>query len=173
MKIIVSFLLGLFLFAIAGTGTDLFAQNKKMTIILLRHAEKDASIGADKTDPDLSPEGKLRAERLVKVIKKYKPGAVYSSNFKRTKLTGTPVAEKRKLQIQTYDHKNLDALLSQLMTSKVKRVVVVGHNTTTPALANLLIKQDKYKPLDESQYNKIWIIKIKKGKILEEKVIEY
>lgn len=171
MKITVSFLLGLFLFTLAGT--NLFAQNKKMTIILLRHAEKDVSVGADKTDPELSPEGKLRARRLVKEIKKYKPGAVYSSNFKRTKSTGAPVAEKRKLQIQTYDHKNLDALVNQLLTSKVKRVVVVGHNTTTPALANLLIKQDKYKALDESEYNKIWIIKIKKGKVIEEKAVEY
>jgi phosphohistidine phosphatase SixA len=171
MKIVVSFLLGLFLFTL--TGTNLFAQNKKMTIILLRHAEKDVAIGADKTDPDLSPEGKLRAERLVKEIKKYKPGAVYSSNFKRTKLTAAPVAEKRKLQVQTYDHKNLDTLVNQLMTSKIKRIVVVGHNTTTPALANLLIKQEKYKALDESEYSKIWIIKIKKGKVIEEKVIEY
>jgi 2,3-bisphosphoglycerate-dependent phosphoglycerate mutase len=171
MKIVVSFLLGLFLFTL--TATNLFAQNKKMTIILLRHAEKDVSIGADKTDPDLSAEGKLRAERLVKEIKKYKPGAVYSSNFKRTKLTAAPVAEKRKLQVQTYDHKNLDTLVNQLMTSKIKRIVVVGHNTTTPALANLLIKQEKYKALDESEYSKIWIIKIKKGKVIEEKVIEY
>ncbi len=171
MKIIVSFLLGLFLFTL--TSTNFFAQNKKMTIILLRHAEKDVSAGADKTDPELSGEGRLRAQRLVKEIKKYKPGAVYSSNFKRTKFTATPLAEKRKLQIQTYDHKNLDVLMNQLMTSKVKTVVVVGHNTTTPALANLLIKQDKYKALDESEYNKIWIIKIKKGKVLEEKVVEY
>jgi broad specificity phosphatase PhoE len=171
MKIIVSFLLGFFLITL--TGTTLFAQDKEMTFILLRHAEKDVSVGADKTDPGLSPEGRQRAERLAEEIKKYKPGAVYASNFKRTKLTGEPVAGKRKLQIQIYDHKNLNALLDQLMTSKAKTVVVVGHNTTTPALANLLIKQEKYKALDESEYNKIWIIKIKKGKVVEEKVVEY
>ena len=63
------------------------------------------------------------------------------------------------------------------MSGKLKRILVVGHNTTTPALANLLIKQDKYKPLAESEYDKIWIVKVKKNKKkpnkIREKIITY
>jgi phosphohistidine phosphatase SixA len=174
MKILVSIFLGFSLFLFAD---DVFAQKKKVTVILLRHAEKDISATADKVDPNLSPEGRLRAERLVKEIKKYKPDVIYSSNFQRTRLTATPLAEKRKVSIEIYDHKKLDELAALIMNGKGKRIVVVGHNTTTPGLANLLIKQDKYKALDESEYGKIWVIKIRKYKRkpnrIEEKIIEY
>ena len=174
MKIIISFLFALFL--LSFTGGDVFAQNKKMTIILLRHAEKDLSGGAENPDPVLSEEGKQRAERLIKTIKKYKPRALYSSNFQRTRATVTPLAEKTvrgyRLQIQLYDHRKLDEFVGRLLATNEKTVVVSGHNTTTPALANLLVKQNKYKTLDESEYNKIWIIEIKNGKV-KDKVIEY
>ena len=175
MKIIISFLFALFLFSMAGG--DVFAQNKKMTIILLRHAEKDLSDGgAENPDPILSTEGRQRAERLVETIKKYKPRAIYSSNFKRTRTTVTPLADKTvpgyRLPIQLYNHRQLDEFVNRLTTSNARTVVVAGHNTTTPALANLLIKENKYKALDESEYNKIWIIELKKGKA-KYKVIEY
>ncbi len=71
MKILASLLYGLFLFTFAGG--ELYAQHKKLTVILLRHAEKDVSEGADTANPELSAEGKLRAQKLVKVINKYQP----------------------------------------------------------------------------------------------------
>jgi phosphohistidine phosphatase SixA len=175
MKTLVSLFLSVLLFLFVCA--DVSAQKKKVTVILLRHAEKDISATADKTNPDLSPEGRLRAQRLVKTIKKYKPDVIYSSDFLRTRLTAAPLAEKRKRPIEIYDHKKLDELAALIMNGKGKRILVVGHNTTTPALANLLIKQDKYKALDESEYGKIWIIKIRKYKTkpekIEEQIIEY
>ena len=175
MKISISLFLGVLLFLFVCA--DASAQKKKVTVILLRHAEKDISATADKVNPDLSPEGKQRAQRLVKTIKKYKPDVIYSSDFTRTRLTATPLSEKRKVPIEIYDHKKLDELAALIMNGKGKRILVVGHNTTTPAMANLLIKQDKYKALDESEYGKIWIIKIRKYKSkpekIEEQVIEY
>ncbi|MCU1290065.1 MAG: phosphoglycerate mutase [Acidobacteria bacterium] len=165
MKILLSFLLAFFL--LAAANQEVFAQNKKLTIILLRHAEKDLS-DAENPDPVLSPEGEARARRLVQTIRKYKPDAIYTSNYKRTRSTVTPLAEKirypYKLQMQIYDHRKLDDFAARLLASNKRRIVVVGHNTTTPALANLLTKQNKYKALDESEYDKIWIIEIKKGK---------
>lgn len=175
MKITAALLLGLFLLTCATASS--FAQHKKLRIILLRHAEKDVSPGADKVNPDLTPEGKQRAQNLVKKINKYKPTAIYSSDFIRTKLTVAPLAEKRKLTVQIYDPRKLDDLAALIMEGKFKSVVVVGHNNTTPALANLLIKQGKYQALAETEYNKIWIIKIKKNgskpNKIEEEVIEY
>lgn len=174
MKIIVSFLFCLLLFAFTNTG--LFAQNDEITIILLRHAEKDTSPGANKDDPQLTAEGKQRAERLVETIKKYKPEYIYSTNYRRTVSTVTPLAEKLnaryRLQIQKYDHTELEELANQLLKLKGRTIVVAGHNTTTPMLANILVKQQKYGGLNESEYNKIWIIKIKKNKI-KDIVIEY
>jgi len=175
MKIIVSFLLGLFLFAFAGS--DGFAQHRKLTVILLRHAEKDISENADSANPELSAEGKLRAQNLVKIINKYNPDAIYSTNYIRTRATVMPLAGSRRAMIFVYDPQNLNQMVDLIMSGKLKRIVVVGHSNTAPQLANLLIKQDKYKTLAESEYDKIWIIKIKKNKRkpnkIREKVITY
>ncbi len=174
MKIISCFLLALFL--LTFTNTNLFAQNKNLTIILLRHAEKDTSPEVDDFDPALSPEGKLRSERLVKILKKYNTRRIYSTSFKRTRLTVTPWAENAdrqyRLPIQIYDAQKLNEFADFLMQGKTGRIVVVGHSNSIPRLANLLIKQQKYKDLEESEYNKIWIIKIRGNKV-KEKVIEY
>ncbi len=175
MKIFISLLLGLFLFTFANN--NLFAQYKKLTVILLRHAEKDVSEDADTANPNLSATGKLRAERLAQVIDKYQPDAIYSSDYIRTRATVMPLARKRRMMTQIYDPRNLNQMNDLILSGKIKRLVVVGHNNTTPALANLLIKQDKYKQLAESEYDKIWIIKIRRYKRkpakVREKVIVY
>jgi phosphohistidine phosphatase SixA len=169
MKIIVILMFAVFLFTFASAGV--LAQKK--TIILIRHAEKDVSPGADKTDPELSAAGVARAQRLVKTIRKYKPGAVYSTNFKRTRNTAAPVAAWRKLEVGTYDPRKLDEVVNRVLTGKRKRHLIVGHNNTTPALANLFIKEEKYKTLPETEYGKIWIIKLKKGNVKSVEVMDY
>lgn len=173
MKILVTLFLGLFLFAFAAG--DIFGQKKEITIILLRHAEKDLSDDLNDPDPELSAAGQERARRLVETIKKYKPAAIYSSNFKRTRATVTPLAERinprYRTMIQIYDHRKPDELIARMMASDVKTIVVAGHNSTTPALANLLLRENKYKSLAETEYDKIWIIKIKKGKVRHEVLV--
>jgi hypothetical protein len=79
--------------------------------------------------------------------------------------------------ILIYNPQNLNQLADLITSGKLKRIVVVGHSNTTPALANLLVKQDKYKTLAESDYDKIWIIKIKRKKTkpnkIRDKIINY
>ncbi len=178
MKILISFLLGLFVFGLAGA--DVFAQQKhrKLTIILIRHAEKDKAEEEVTADPRLSPEGEARAEKFAEIVKKYKPDAIFSSQFKRTIWTARPFARTKRMMIQFYNHRNLQEIAEIATAGRFKRIVIVGHNTTTPALANILIGQEKYKPLAESEYDKIFIVRIKKkkgkpNKIREEKVINY
>ena len=145
------------------------APAQKKTIILVRHAEKvDAS-----QDPELSAEGKQRAERLAKVIKKYKPGAVYSTDFKRTRVTVGPAATRRHLQVQTYDAKKPEELVATMMKSKTKRFLVAGHSNTIPGLANLLGKKELFKNLDDSEYGAIWIVRIEDGQVRKTEIIPY
>ncbi|HYJ92375.1 MAG TPA: histidine phosphatase family protein, partial [Pyrinomonadaceae bacterium] len=68
---------------------------KHKTIILIRHAEKDTSDSADQMNPTLSDAGKARSEKLVRRVGKYRPGAIYSTDFKRTRETIEPLAKKR------------------------------------------------------------------------------
>lgn len=179
MKIYVCFMLALILFTFAGGG-DACAQQRKLTIILLRHAEKDtANAGAN--NPDLSAAGRTRAERLVETIGKYKPDLIYSTAYKRTRATVLPLAEtvdaQYRIPIWTYDFDKLEEFAAALPDSKARTIVVVGHGDTTPALANLLVKTEKYKTLDEAEFDKIWIIEIKRNRRkpnkISEKVINY
>lgn len=172
MKFAVIFFFGLLLAMAASVSVN--AQD--ITFILLRHAEKNVSASANRADPPLTIEGRKRAERLIEVVKKYQPQQIYSTAFIRTRDTAAPLAENLhpdyRMQIQFYDYSEIEAFAQKLMQLKVKSVVVVGHNSTTPELANFLIKQNKYKDLADNEYNKIFIIKIK-GKKIEDRVIEY
>lgn len=175
------FFLAAALLFVFGGAADVFAQSGKITIILLRHAEKDTSASADRSDPDLTGEGRARAERLVETLKKYKPDLIYSTPFKRTKLTVLPLAERLdaryRIPIRVYDFNKLEELASRLLKTDARAVVVVGHNTTTPELANLLVKQEKYKALGDDEYDKIWIIEItrrrRKPNKIKAEVVKY
>ena len=59
-----------------------------------------------------------------------------------------------------------------LLVKKNRRIAVVGHNSTTAQLVNLLLKQSKYKIPAESDYGRVWIVRIKNGKVTDQ-VISY
>lgn len=152
----------------------LSAQNREITFILLRHAERFPSTKENNSNPELTPEGIKRSERLVETVRKYKPDQIFSTNLKRTRATVMPLAEnlneKYRIQIQIYDYDEIEAFAEKLLKLDAKTVVIVGHNNTTPALVNLLLKQDKYKQFGESEYDKIIIVKSKRGKAKDEMI---
>jgi 2,3-bisphosphoglycerate-dependent phosphoglycerate mutase len=143
------------------------AQSKTTTIILLRHAEKDTSAAGSKmmqADPPLFKEGKTRAENLILALNDYKPDAIYSTNYNRTRSTVEPLAQKYKIEIGSYDPRNQKALAEQLKSMNGKTIVVVGHSNTIPRLVNLIIDAEgKYPDMDDSVYNKLYIVKITEG----------
>ncbi len=171
MKISIPLILSTIVFAFVGI-CDIEAQTTK-TIILVRHAEKDVSATADKTDPVLSDIGNQRAQRFLERTKRYKPGAIYSTAFKRTRSTVEPLAKHRKLEIKTYDPRKHADLITEIMQSKIKRFVVVGHSNTIPVLANLIAKKELFKNLDDSEYTVIWLIRIKNGKAEKLELIDF
>ena len=153
---------------ILGTLTaDIAGQSK--VIVLVRHAEKvDAS-----ADPELSAEGKERAQRLAKKIGKYRPKEIYSTDFKRTRDTVQPLAAKRRVPIQTYDPRKPQELADKILNSEHKRILISGHSNTVPGLANLLGKKDLFKNLEDSEYGAIWVIRIKKGQVQKIEILNY
>jgi broad specificity phosphatase PhoE len=142
---------------------------QKKTIILVRHAEKvDAS-----QDPELTEAGKQRAEHLAKIVKKYKPGAIYSTDFKRTRDTAAPMAARRRLKVEIYDPKKPADLIDTIMKSKTKRFMIVGHSNTIPGLANLLGKKELFKNLDDAEHGVIWIVRLKDGELRKIEILPY
>ncbi len=171
MKFAASLFIGLFIFTF--NCTQMSAQSSRKTILLVRHAEKDVSESADKADPELSAEGRERARRLVEVIGKYRPGAFYSTDFKRTRDSVTPLASRRKKQVRIYDARNPQKLLDEIMQSRTKRFVIAGHSNTIPDLANLILKKQLFKNLEDSEYTVIWLVRIKDGKAEKVEILDY
>ena len=148
------------------------AQRRK-TIILIRHAEKETAEMTDQADPPLSAAGKERAERVVKRIGKFRPGAIYSTNYKRTRDTVESLARKRNKQVQIYDASKPQDLVNTIKSSKTKRFVIVGHSNTIPPLANLLTGKDLFKNLQDSEYSVIWVVRLKDGKLINTEILDY
>lgn len=141
-------------------GSILMAQNANYEpivtkIILVRHAEKmlDGS-----KDPELTTEGKQRAERLRFLLSDIDVDQIFSSPYVRTKNTVAPVAISKNITVEMYNPK--DPNFSTYLWSKVKgeTAIVVGHSNSIPALVNQLIGKDKFKELTEDVYSRIWIL---------------
>lgn len=155
----------------------LFATVKAQTttIILLRHAEKDTTLPNAtmmKADPPLTKAGAARAVLLLAVLNDFKPDIIYSTNYLRTKATVKPLAEKFAKDIVVYNPNDLVKFADELRTQKGKTIVVAGHSNTTPALVNALLKQNKYEPLADNVYNKLWVVTIN-GDTITDRIIEY
>lgn len=164
-------LLATFAFLIFG-HINAAAQTNK-TIVLVRHAEKMPPVDTDKGDPDLSAEGKQRAERLAKVLKKYKPHEIFATDYKRTKQTVEPIAKIRKKEIQTYDPTKQADLVAKIMPTKTDHYLIVGHSNTIPALANLLAKKELFRNLLDTEYGVFWVIRMKNGMVAKVEVFPY
>lgn len=164
------FCMGLLMFL----GMSAYAQTT--TYILLRHAEKaevapgNAMMSAD---PPLSEQGEKRAANLVNVLKDFTPDLFYTTNYKRTKSTIAHLTTKFGKEAIVYEPRNLKAFSEKLLQEKGKTIIVAGHSNTSPALANLLIGENRYEPLDESIYNQFWIITLKDGGKPEAKIVTY
>lgn len=148
-------LLSLFLFDV---GLSQAQKSDITTFILIRHAEKVD----DSRDPDLSPEGYERAERLADMLSSASIDAIYSTEFTRTEQTVQTVAEDMGLEIKSYSTQDPDsAVLQWQSTHRGDIVVVSGHSNTTPAFANALLGRQHFEAnFDESDYGNLLIITV-------------
>ncbi|MDR9416744.1 MAG: phosphoglycerate mutase family protein [Gracilimonas sp.] len=134
------------------TETDL------TTIILVRHAEKvDNS-----TDPDLSEVGYERVERFTSMFQNVPIDAIFSTDFKRTLETATPLAEMNNLEIQYCEYQNASLEVEKwIQEHNGDTILISGHSTTTPSVANAILGEEHFENnFEESDYGNILIITI-------------
>lgn len=132
-------------------------------IIIVRHGEKALD---DPKDPSLSEQGKQRALRLAELLKEEKIDLAFATPFKRTIHTITPLCEVHKVTITNYDARQPQEFKSVIQNNKGKTILIAGHSNTIPNLVNMLIGEDKFPEIDESDFGKLFILHI-----LEEKVV--
>ncbi|MES2417657.1 MAG: phosphoglycerate mutase family protein [Bacteroidota bacterium] len=153
-------------------GQQNIQAQKTTTIWVVRHAEKDTTNLKDQ-DPDLSPEGKERAEALSAYFGRKDLDSIFSSNYKRTRLTGFPLADKIGITIKLYDPNTQKAFAKELLTNAGgKKMLIIGHSNTVQELLVAFGAQKPVKELTDEDYDYIFRLTIK-GDKREVKVDRY
>lgn len=135
------------------------------TYYVVRHAEKAAAGPNMSSDVALSEDGQKRAQKLRDLLKNAKITEIFSTNTIRTKTTAQPTADYFKKDIQIYGPRP-DSAFIQLIKSKKKNVLIVGHSNTIDDIANGLSGEKKVPgDLDDSNYNSLFIIKVRGKKV--------
>jgi 2,3-bisphosphoglycerate-dependent phosphoglycerate mutase len=144
-----------------------WAQSSELTtFILVRHAEK----GSDGTDdPDLKPEGQERAKKFASLFSNTTIDAVYSTKFKRTRNTVTPIAKAKAQDVQVYESMKPEFVDQLISKHSGKTIVVAGHSNTVPQIANVLLGKDEFQNFPDTEYGNILIVTVLKrgdGKVV-------
>lgn len=130
----------------ARTGTSA----EGFTLYLVRHAEKQAG-----DDPDLNAEGRARAEALADELEDAGLDTIWSTDYRRTRATAAPLAQRLRVEVRIYDPSDLEAFAKELEAAG-ETALVIGHSNTTPDLAALL-GGEAGEPIDEtSEYDRLY-----------------
>jgi phosphohistidine phosphatase SixA len=134
------------------------------TYYVVRHAEKaTAGNSMMSSDVPLTEGGKARAEALKDILKNKKIAYIFSTNTIRTRSTAQPTADYYGMAIETYSPKP-DSAFINLLKSKKKNTLIVGHSNTVDDIVNMLCGETKLPgDLQDTEYDNLFIIK-KKGK---------
>ena len=120
-------------------------------VFLVRHAERVPSPPAPAApsttpppghgmmgeDPPLSAAGEQRAARLATMLATADIRSIFTTEYRRTRQTATPLAQKLKLTPVMSAAKDPDPLIAQVRKLKTN-VLIVGHSNTIPDLIKKL-----------------------------------
>ena len=132
------------------------------TVYIVRHAEKDTLTKTD--DPELSTEGRARAQDLSQTLAKRLPAALFTTDTKRARATLAPLAAATKLEPQAYDPKRGRDLADRILKEYAgKSVVIVGHSNT---VLSLIDDFGGIPPVDEirdNEYDYLFVVRVAPG----------
>lgn len=144
MKIFLCFALVCSMLISCSSGTKIY---------FVRHAEK----GTGSQDPDLTPEGRERAQHLASYLKKKKIKAIYSTETKRTVQTAEPLSIMKKIPIQYYRNDTVQRFLYHVL-EQGKNALIVGHSNTTIQMLKILSLNPSIPEIPEDDFDNIFIV---------------
>ncbi|WAC41817.1 SixA phosphatase family protein [Pedobacter sp. SL55] len=155
----------LLLFVLALSLQQVLYAQKTLKVWVVRHAEKDALDPQDK-DPDLSADGAKRAEALMKRLKGQKIDSIFVTDYKRTKLTGFPLADRIGISLKTYEPSKASELSANLKANAGgKKILIVGHSNTVLELIEAFGGKRPVAKLSDDDYDYIFELTIKGDKV--------
>jgi broad specificity phosphatase PhoE len=122
------------------------------TVYVVRHLNTPAG----QSDPDLLPEGRQAAEALASWFGDAPPGAIYLTEYKRTRQTAQPLAARLGLTPIVYDPRDTPALIARVRQARGP-VLIVGHSNTVPDIIEAL-GGTRPAPLVHEDFGDIWRI---------------
>jgi broad specificity phosphatase PhoE len=132
-------------------------------LFLVRHAEKVESPAAQPApaammadDPPLSAAGQARAVKLAALLASADVKYIFTTEYRRTRETAAPLAEKLKLKPVISAAKDPTPLLEQVRRV-TGNVLIVGHSNTLPDLLKKLgVKEDV--TIGEHDYDSLFVV---------------
>jgi 2,3-bisphosphoglycerate-dependent phosphoglycerate mutase len=130
------------------------AQDTPALVVLVRHAER---AGPSADDPGLTMIGAERALVLARLLEDAGLTRIHSSDTRRTRETALPLAQNQSLEIELYNHRDLEGFAGHLLTMP-GRHLVVGHSNTTDELSVLLGGATHGEIVEEWEYDRLYFL---------------
>lgn len=136
------------------------AQDERTVVILVRHAEKEAEPAAD---PLLTTAGQARARDLARRLADAGVDAIYASQFKRTILTGEPLAKQLGIDVRIapinggVEEYAASLARTILVEHRGQTVLIVNHSNTVPLIARALGASDPGM-IEDPEYGHLLIV---------------
>ena len=106
-------------------------------VYVMRHLNTPSG----QADPDLLPEGRRTAEALAVWLRGEHLGAIYVTDYKRTRQTVAPLAARLGLTPIVYDPADTPGLIARVRAAHGAEhgaVLIVGHSNTVPDIVAAL-----------------------------------
>jgi phosphohistidine phosphatase SixA len=156
----------LFILLVSSAGAvELVAQSQApqqlpLTIILVRHAEKEV-VPPENKDPDLSLAGQARAQELARMFGGAGVTSIYATQYKRTQQTVKPLADKLGLTVTQVEAQKTPDLVKQIRAGKPGDVVfLAGHNNSVPEII-AAFGGPKLPIIPETEYDNLFILTVR------------
>ena len=127
-------------------------------VIVVRHAERaDGGVSmAPASDPELSEVGKARAQKLAGMLGDAGIVAIYTTQYRRTKDTATPLGDKIGVTYEAVPSGDMAGLVAKIKSHKSGAVLVVGHSNTVPVIVKALGGSDV--KMGDDEYDSIFFV---------------
>jgi 2,3-bisphosphoglycerate-dependent phosphoglycerate mutase len=132
------------------------------TVIVIRHAEKDT---VNAVDPALSVAGEARAALLARMFGDAKGigrlDAIYVSATLRSRLTAAPLAGRLGIAPIVAPADDPEGLARRVLRENGgKRVMVIGHANTVPAIVAALSGRSDIPSVDELDFATMYVVTV-------------
>jgi broad specificity phosphatase PhoE len=139
----------------------LFTANST-TVIVIRHAEKDTVIAVD---PPLSAAGEARAALLARMFAATKGvgrlDAIYVSDTLRSRMTAATLAARLGIIPRVAAADDPKRLARRVLRENSgKRVMIIGHVNTVPAIVAALSGRSDIPSIDEQDFTTMYVVTV-------------